>query len=207
MLTCIAVVPKSDAATLIVNQIGPDDGATAGTLRKVANDAAPGDTIKFDFGGGIHTITLSDALTVNKDLTFMSAPADSIQISGGNANGVFVINPGMTVVIQDITITNGRAEWGGGILNRGDLSLKNVSVVNNTAQGDNGGTNVSGGGGGGAAFGGGIFNEGTLLIEDSIITQNDVDGGNGGTASGSGGGSGGNDGGDGGFGGGGGGVR
>ena len=50
-------------ATLIVDQTGPDDGTTAGTLRKAVNDAASGDTIKFDFGGGIHTITLSDALT------------------------------------------------------------------------------------------------------------------------------------------------
>ena len=178
-------------ATLIVDQTGPDDGATAGTLRKAVNDAAPSDTIIFDFGGGIHTITLSDALTVDKDLTFVTTAGDSVQISGGDSNGVFIIDAGAVVIISDVTITNGRAESGGGIFNSGDLTLLNVSVINNSALGDNGRNPTgSGGGGGGAGFGGGIFNEGILTIEDSSISQNDADGGNGatgGTAAGTGG--------------------
>lgn len=84
---------------------------------------------------------------------------------------------GIDVVIEDVTVTDGRApatQHGGGILTVADLELDGVTVsANETANGNPGGA---------AAFGGGIHNSGALSVTDSTITANRAgNGGNGAT--------------------------
>ena len=99
--------------------------------------------------------------------------AQRVTVSGNNANRVFNINPGKTVTIRDLTLTQGSTpspNFGGAIYNdHSTLTLIGVTVSNSTAD-----------------FGGGIFSNGslsgsaTLTIIDSTISGNTTHFGDGG---------------------------
>src|SRR6266436_774533 len=96
-----------------------DDGSD-GTLRNAIAAAAPGDTINFSLATPA-TITLTDGeLLINKDLTILGPGATNLAINGNAASRVFSLGSSNTVTIAGLTITNGAASKGGGILN--DLS-------------------------------------------------------------------------------------
>ncbi len=101
----------------------------------------------------------------------------------------FLIQPNTTVTINDLEITGGNVlgtEWGGGILNFGNLTLNRSIIRGNRAEFDGGGINnhgvmvindstVSGNiieGGSAPVDGGGIYNEGSLTIRNSTISRN-----------------------------------
>lgn len=101
---------------------------------------------------GVYT----ENVTIAKNVTLQGAGPNSI-INGNAVGSVFTINAGLTVTITDVTITNGYANTGGGILNRGFLTLNN-SIINNN--------NV-------VNHGGGIYNVGGLVIvNNSTISNN-----------------------------------
>jgi len=60
----------------------------------------------------------------------------------------------------------------------GTLTLQNLTLSNGRAQGGAGGRGA--GGGGGAGMGGAIFNQGTLMVTDCTLSDNVAPGGNGG---------------------------
>jgi hypothetical protein len=104
----------------------------AGSLRDTITRARDGDIIVFDTSLNGRTITLtSDQLTINKNLDIEGPGASLLAISGNDTNRVFNINSGLTVTIDGLTITRGRAHGadktgGGGILNVGaNLTLAN----------------------------------------------------------------------------------
>jgi hypothetical protein len=70
-----------------------------------------------------------------------------------------------------VTIRNGRARFGGGILNNGGLTINNSTISGNSC------------GSGHGADGGGIFNIGRLKISNSTISGNGICGGGGGIGS------------------------
>ena len=106
---------------------------------------------------------------------------------------------GVDVVVENLTITAGVVtdDFGGGIRNGGNLTLRGVNVANNQTigvMGADGNMPGGGGGGGGAAgFGGGIYNTsaGVLTVEPGdlgcFFTENNVTGGRGGNGRGNGG--------------------
>ena len=69
-----------------------------------------------------------------------------------------IMVPGHRVEISGMTIEGGRATWGGGIYNQGDLTLVDLVVRGNEAE----------------IHGGGIFNlmGGTLVLSRSLVTGN-----------------------------------
>lgn len=103
--------------------------------------------------------------TVTNDAT---VEIDNLKITGGSDD----VDPG------------GSRYWGGGIKNRGDLTLVGVSVTDNHTEDRAGGiqdygalsatnTTVSGNA---STIGGGIFNEdGTVVLTDSQVTGNSAD--------------------------------
>ena len=131
-----------------------------GSLRQALADAAPGDTITFGING---TIRLASELVVDKGVTISGPGAANLTISGAGATRVFRA-AASGVSIAGVTITEGRADNGGGVsvTSSGSLALSQC-VVSGSATGAGGPINTGGGG---------LYNAGTLTVTDCIITQN-----------------------------------
>jgi len=144
------------AATITVTTTA-DSGP--GSLRQAIQAAAPGDTINFSVTGAI-TLT-SGELFIGKNLTLQGPGATSLAISGDDASRVVrIYGSETTVTISDITIRNGSASGGAGILNNGALTLMNVAVRDNTSE----------------SSGGGILNYGPLNLTNVTISGNTASG-------------------------------
>ncbi|HYE96949.1 MAG TPA: T9SS type A sorting domain-containing protein, partial [Rubricoccaceae bacterium] len=93
-----------------------------------------------------------------------SGTATILGITGDMLNSrILEVHPGATVLVAGVRISGGTG-WGvdgGGVLNRGVLTLREVAVVGNQTlfTGDDGG---------------GIYNTGTLTVERSLIASNRV---------------------------------
>jgi uncharacterized repeat protein (TIGR01451 family) len=172
-------LPRAEAATITVTNTN-DTGA--GSLRQAILDAAPGDIIDFSVSG---TITLtSGTLTVNKNLVISGPTSGGIVIDGNGASGVITIAAGSTVTLENLTIRNGSAMFGGGINNSGILTLRYSSVINNVAAGPGGGgiygapgstttvINSTLSGNSSQNFGGGAFITGASSFQYVTITNN-----------------------------------
>ena len=145
-----------------------------GTLRSAITNAASGAVITFDRSLSGATITLSNTLTINTNLTIdASALPGGVQINGNHAVQIFNVATNMTVFLNSLTITNGYStNSGGGIYNDGALTLTNCTLSGNSAP--------SGSGYGG---GGGIYNNGNglLTLNQCTLSGNSAtDGGSGG---------------------------
>lgn len=183
----------AQAANFNVIDLG-DSGP--GTLRQAIEDAnaAPGaDTITFQ-AGLTGTITLTTGqLEITDSVDIQGPGAAVISVSGNNDSRVFYLYNGLAeiaVTISGLTVTGGRADIGGGIVNfDADLVLDGLVITGNTAAGDGGGlwadgfnmdltirnTTISGNTSGGD--GGGVYIEdtgGPLLIQNTVITGNNA---------------------------------
>ncbi|HPP62317.1 MAG TPA: choice-of-anchor Q domain-containing protein [Anaerolineales bacterium] len=160
-LGALAAMPveRARAATLVVTNTS-DSGA--GSLREALDDANDGDVI--DATGISGTITLASQLTVSDNVTINGPGASSLTVSGDNAVRVFYIDAGKTVVINDLTVANGKVvdDEGGGIRNHGNLTLNVVTVTGNQAL-DSAVT---------VARGGGIYNDASLSMNGGSVTYN-----------------------------------
>ncbi|WET10871.1 Ig-like domain-containing protein [Pseudomonas sp. D3] len=148
-----------------------------GSLRSALSSAVAGDIVTFNAG---MTVNLNSQLVISKNLTVegdlnLDGVAD-VTISGQYKTQVLMVNSGVTATLDGLIITKGlaagnganagvdaTAAMGGGIVNAGNLTLKNVTVTANAASGGGGGGGVTapyvggavgGGGGGGGALGG-----------------------------------------------------
>lgn len=126
--------------------------------------AAPGATLRLCPG----TFRLTSSLIVEQSLTLVGAGTDQTILDGSDALRVVQIGSAATVIVQDLTITRGRApegvDRGGGILSQGEVILRGVAVTACSAE-----------------FGGGIFKQsGTLRLEaGSRLTGNSATAGGG----------------------------
>jgi len=175
----IYLVTAPSAVTVTSNA---DSGA--GTLRNAIQNIASGGTINLS-GINNQNITLLSTLDINKSLTITNSnAAPNVAVLGGatafNASNVRVVNiqTGNAVTFSKFTIGNGYASGssaqGAAILNAGTLTLSNMKVQNNQAQGDAGTNGIQGfdfpnGGVGGVAQGGAIYNSSTLTINSSSV--------------------------------------
>ncbi len=148
-----------------------DDGAGTCSLRAAIMEAnaLPGaHAISLPAGTYILTIpgTGEDAaasgdLDITGDLTIDGAGADSSIIDANGIDRVFQVLPGMTVKMDGVTVRNGNLRGpGGGISNRGAITLTNSVVTDSTG-----------------GHGGGIFNNGTMTLTDSTVSDSSGDGG------------------------------
>jgi CSLREA domain-containing protein len=174
------------------------------TLREAVNFANtyPGSAdITFDPSvfGTAKTITLASQLnlTNTSSLTITGPGASLLKISGGDATRVFYMNGG-AATLSGLTISDGSASGGAGLdVISGTVTLTNVTVANNTAQGD--GTSDYGGGvntetfgsvilnnvtfshnstiGGDYSYGGGLNNDGNATLTDVTFVGNSNFGG------------------------------
>src|SRR5665213_4664 len=157
-----------------------------GTLRSAITNAASGAVITFDPNLSGSTITLSNSLRINMNLTIdASALPGGLQINGNGSVQIFNVASNITVLLNSLTITNGNAATGG-FFNSGTLTLNQCTLSGNSATGTRG---YAGGGGGidnegtltlnqctlsgnYAVFGGGISNNGTLTLNQCTLSGN-----------------------------------
>ncbi len=189
--TALVAAPAAVAEIQHVTSSG-DTILGDGTLRTVMLEANADDTIVIDPGVN-PTLTLGEVL-VEKDLTIVGQGVGITTISGEDNGRIFNVFPGFDAEIQDMTLTDGKAEngqatalpsdgnpgtaaeRGGAIINAGDLTLRRVAVTSSVA--GHGAVDVDGGTAG--ASGGGILSTGPLAVIDSTISGNSA--GNGGGA-------------------------
>jgi hypothetical protein len=141
----------------------------AGSLRSAIASAAPGDTINFSLVYPA-TITLSSTLRISTSVTISGPGANNLAISGNNAAGVLYVTGGVVADISGVTIENGNAPMGGGILVfASTVKLTDCAISGNTAS---------------FFDGGGVFNgdQSTLILNNSTVSGNSASGDGGGIA-------------------------
>jgi len=138
------------------------------------------DTIAANLATGQDTfgnITLRSAIQAANNV---QGPSNTINLPAGKYNlTIGGLNVYATVVIAGVTITGGKPVEGagGGIYNRGNLTLTNCVVTGNAS---NGSSAVGQTPGIFNALGGGIYNSGTLTITGCTLSNNQALGGKGG---------------------------
>jgi hypothetical protein len=108
-------------------------------------------------------------LDITESITIQGLGASQLAVSGNGSSRVFQISSGADVTISGLTITDGLAADGAGIVNQGTLTLKDCSVTGNVANGE-AGSPV-----GFVGFGGGLENiyGATMTIDDTTISGNE----------------------------------
>jgi protocatechuate 3,4-dioxygenase beta subunit len=126
----IGIGPRAARAATVTNT--NDSGA--GSLRQTIADATAGSTIDFSVSG---TITLTGGeIVIDKDLTVSGPGAANLTISGNNSGRIFNITAG-TVTLAGLKLTAGSQSGGnGGAVATGAgtaLTLQNCTLANNSA--------------------------------------------------------------------------
>jgi hypothetical protein len=135
------------------------------TISHAISLSASGDSIM------VAAATYTENLTVGMSLKIFGSGAATTIIDGGGVSTVVTIsNSGAHVVLSKVTIRNGAAsstanrQWlGGGVYNKGTLTVSNSTLSGNRARC---GVRYCGAGGGG------IYNGGTLTINNTTISGN-----------------------------------
>jgi hypothetical protein len=184
----------SASAELTLTDSGCDGSNVVNTPSEAALRAAieTGGYVRLCFNG---TITLTQPINITKNVA-LDATARQVTISGNNATRIFNVQTNVTLVLTNLTLTEGMHRgserptgglpgYGGAIWNNGGtLFIVGCSLTNNIAIGGNGlgsSAPISGGPG----LGGAIFNQfGTLTIVSSTISSNAAVGGQGNSYSG-----------------------
>ena len=100
------------------------------TLGAAITKAPAGSTISIAVG-----TYYESNLILSKDLTLIGAARKDTTIDAFDRGRIFTVEPGATVMLRNLTLQNGVAESGGAIYNKGKLTLVEVDVYNNSAQG------------------------------------------------------------------------
>ena len=152
-----------------------------------------GNTIALGSGNSlpaIQTVSIAGTLTIDGNGRNVTISGDKNSDDVGDVQ-IFDVPVGADLTLKNLTIARGKATNtnGGGITNRGTLSLSRVTLSNNTAP--NGGGIANYAGGSVVAInttfsnntvpnaGGGIWNAGTLEVVNSTLAGNQVTGGDG----------------------------
>ena len=97
----------------------------------------------------------TNGITINKDITI---DGKGHTIDAKNLGRIFSIGEGFTVTLTNATLINGKADKGGAIYNDGSLTLSDVKLSDNAADG----------------YGGAVFNNGHLVVGNSVFDSNDI---------------------------------
>jgi len=156
---------QTATVTAIIVTSAGDSGA--GSLRQALAVAQDGDTITFSVPSSAIILT-SEELTITKNVTISGHGADVLSVQrdvAAAAFRIFHVNPGHTVTIEGMTISNGVASAGGGIYNdHSTLTVNGCVLSGNSALSSD-------------THGGGIFNDGvagsaTLSVVNSTLSGN-----------------------------------
>ena len=127
--------------TDLQNAIGLVDG-----ILTLDSDIAMTDDEAAGFVGGV---------AINKDIVI---DGKGHTIDAKNLGRIFSIGEGFAVTLTNATLINGKADKGGAIYNDGSLTLSDVKLSDNAADG----------------YGGAVFNNGHLVVGNSVFDSNDI---------------------------------
>jgi len=134
-----------------------DSCSLADAITAANTDAAVGGC---PVGDGADTISLSGDITLDAALPHITSEitieGGGYTISGNNRFRIFAVNGGM-LMVNSLTMTNGKADWGGAVVNvnKGTVSINNCELNHSEA-----------------VEGGAIGNDGTFNIVDSVLSVN-----------------------------------
>ncbi len=162
LLIVLCMAPPALASTWYVDGVNGSDSNSCKTATTACQTighaislALSGDAIK------IAASTYSENLNIASNLKLEGASAATTIIDGGQAGRVFTIaDTGAKVGLSKLTMRNGLASGGGGILNWGTLTVSQCVLSGNIASSET------------SAVGGAILNSGTLTITQSTLTAN-----------------------------------
>ena len=195
---------RSFTVTTLSDDAGDRDGVPDGevSLREAltaANTNAPfgdapagdadGDEIAFDaalVAGGAEVLTLGQGQLLVADDVTLSSP-ERLTLDAADASRHFLVTTGQPVVVERLSLSNGSAEGGGAVrATNADLTLRELSLVRNSAGGGDGGAVLAEGGTlrledvgafvNKARNGGAVATTGTatLVASESVMTGNDA---------------------------------
>jgi hypothetical protein len=178
------------------NAASGGDGSAGRPFQKIGDGlshALDGDRIL------VATGTYAELLTIAKSVTILGAAGGGTTVDAGYAGTAFTVASGKSIWLQDLVITRGSANFGGGISNAGTAILVRCRVTSCGASSwsaDAGGGGVDNSGTmvlwsctvdgcaasttftiwsrGGSAYGGAIRNTGTLKLYSSTLSDNHV---------------------------------
>src|SRR5439155_20524934 len=127
---------RTVTSTLLVDsaldEVVPGDGTLS--LRAAIGAGNSGDKVVFDAALAGQTISLVEGeLFIDKSLSIVGLGANNLAVSGSTFFRVFDIAADSTVTISGLTIRDGHAAGGGGVLNTGQLTLRACTLTANTA--------------------------------------------------------------------------
>jgi len=142
-----------------------------GSLRNVVNGAGIGDTIRFaDNLNGATLVLLSGPISIDTRMVIVGNGTNQTTISGGSFNQLFVVSNVNPVELSNLTLEDGVSDNGGALaISNGRVVLKDVTIRNCVAEGDE-----SGEGGGGV-----YLENGNLVVENGSFTDNQATGSSG----------------------------
>jgi hypothetical protein len=174
------VTPASAASGHVTNC----DSSGAGSLPDVVAVASSGDTIVFDQDcTGPSAIVLSSAISISGTTLTIDGTSHAVAISGNDSTRIFTVQSSATLTLSGLTLTHGRASFGGAIRNDGALNVQKTTLADNSST-DHAGAVLNIGtlaienstfeGNSSAANGGAIANLATLTIGTSTFVENEA---------------------------------
>ena len=119
------------------------------------------DATLFDDGPAILQLA-RDEFLLHGDISITGPGPSLLTIDANHATRAFYVYPGVTAEISGLSIEQGRASDGGGaIANRGFLTLTDIDLTDNFANGELGG--------------GAIYSDGELVLDNATLTDNTAD--------------------------------
>ena len=139
----LAEARPAHAGNQVVGDCGDNGGANQLRAKLNAAQSSGGGTLTFTCGP---TIVLDGTALPNITTNITINGANAITLSGNHASRLFYVNPGATLTLNDLTITNGDADFdadgindGGAIYSLGTLNIHNSKFLNNLTTKGNGG--------------------------------------------------------------------
>jgi CSLREA domain-containing protein len=152
-------------AVIAANTDSVVDACPAGSGADVIS--VPAGTYLLTLVGAGEDAAATGDLDLTADVDIQGAGAASTIVDGNLTDRVFDFDPaasGITARLASVTVRNGaQVDEGGGIRNRGTLTLEESAVTNNAASSNS------------IGLGGGIRDSGNLTVMRSTVTDNTVD--------------------------------
>ncbi len=156
----------ANGADYVVTRLDDDGGE--GTLRQGIAAAAQESQqiIRVSIDGTIH---LKSSLSITGNIHIVGLGTSQTRINAEQSQGIFIIPNGASLLVDGVTLADGRSTKGGAVFNEGSFTAVNSIIKGNTALGhfaqDWVLSPLS-------ARGGAIWNSGALILSNTVVAEN-----------------------------------